>query len=62
MTLKLRCPACNKGERSEVIEVLPERKYVMKCEDCGRIYVVAAGGDEEKETSNDFDSERCRCR
>jgi uncharacterized Zn finger protein len=48
MVLKLECPECGKGEKSELVEVLPNRRYRMKCMDCECTYILAAIPDEEK--------------
>jgi uncharacterized Zn finger protein len=48
MVLKLKCPECGKGEKSDVLEVLSDRKYRMKCEDCGCTYILTASVDEER--------------
>ena len=45
--LKFRCPKCGKGEKSELLEVFPERKYGMKCGDCRYVYILTASGDIE---------------
>jgi ribosomal protein S27AE len=46
MVLKLKCPECGKGEESDLIEVLADRKYRMKCRDCGCTYILTASVDE----------------
>ena len=48
MVLKLQCPECGKGEKSELLEVLSDRKYRMKCGDCECTYILTASVDEEK--------------
>lgn len=48
MVLKLECPECGKDTKSDLVEVLPERRYRMKCENCGRAYILSASSDEEK--------------
>ena len=48
MVVKLQCPECGKGEKSELLEVLPERKYRMKCGDCGYTYILPVNVDGEK--------------
>jgi hypothetical protein len=48
MVLKFQCPECGKGERSELVEVLPDRRYRMKCEDCECTYILTASADEEE--------------
>ena len=48
MVLKFKCPECGKGEKSELVEVLPNRRYRMKCMDCERTYILTASADEEK--------------
>ena len=52
MVLKFQCPECGKGEKSEVVEVLPERRYRMKCMDCECTYILTASVDEEKNAIN----------
>ncbi len=47
MVLEFQYPECGKGEKSELVEVLPERKYRMKCPDCECIYTLKASLDEE---------------
>ncbi len=47
MVLKVKCPECRKGEKSEVIDVMPGRRYRMKCIDCGCTYILTASTDEE---------------
>ncbi len=49
MVLKFQCPECGKGENSELVEVLPERMYRMKCGDCECTYILTASPDEEKQ-------------
>ncbi len=48
MTLKFQCPECGKGEDSELVEVLPDRKYRMECGDCGCTYILTASADDER--------------
>ena len=48
MVLKFECPECGNGEKSELLEVLPDRKYRMQCGDCGRTYILTASVDREK--------------
>jgi uncharacterized Zn finger protein len=48
MVLKLQCPECGKGEKSELLEVPPERKYRMECGDCGCTYILTVSADEER--------------
>ncbi len=47
MVLKFQCPECGKGGKSELVEVLPGRKYRMKCGDCECTYILTASADEE---------------
>ncbi len=47
MVLKFQCPECGKGEKSELVEVLPDRRYRMKCADCECTYILPASADEE---------------
>jgi hypothetical protein len=47
MVLELQCPERGKGEKSELVEVLPGRRYRMKCADCGCTYILTASADEE---------------
>ena len=48
MTLKIQCPECGKGEKSEMMEVLPNRRYRMKCGDCECTYILTASADDER--------------
>jgi hypothetical protein len=48
MTLKFQCPECGKGEKSEVVEVLSNRRYRMKCGDCECTYILTARADDER--------------
>ncbi len=50
MVLKTRCPECGKGEKSELIDVMPNRTYRLKCGDCGCTYILNASTDEEKKS------------
>jgi uncharacterized Zn finger protein len=59
MVLKIQCPECGKGEKSELVEVLPERKYRMSCGDCGCTYILTASTDEEKKSATT--SKGCPC-
>jgi hypothetical protein len=59
MVFKFQCPECGKGEKSELVEGLPERKYTMKCGDCGCTYILTASADEEKKCEKA--SEGCSC-
>jgi len=52
MVLKFECPKCGKGEESEVQEVLPDRKYKMKCGDCGSTFIPSASVEEERKVDN----------
>ena len=47
MVLKFQCPECGKGENSELVDVLPDRKYRMKCGDCKCTYILTASTDDE---------------
>jgi len=59
VVLKFECPECGKGEKSELLEVLLDRKYRMQCGDCGRTYMLTASVDEEKKFDNQ--SNKCDC-
>ena len=48
MVLKFQCPECGKGENSELVEILPERKYRMKCGDCECTFILTAIADDER--------------
>jgi hypothetical protein len=48
MVLRIQCPECGKGEKSEVVDVPPERRYRMKCGDCQCTYILAASADDDK--------------
>ncbi len=52
MVLKLQCPECGKGEKSDVLEVLPGRKYKVECRDCGYTYILTASMDEGDKSGN----------
>jgi hypothetical protein len=41
--MKIRCPKCEKGEKSEVLDVLSDRRYRLKCSDCEFTYVLTGG-------------------
>ncbi len=47
MVLKFECPECGKSEKSEVVEILSNRRYKMKCRNCECIYILAASKGEE---------------
>ncbi len=49
MTLKFQCPECGKGEESELVDILPDRRYRMKCGNCECTYILTASADDEKE-------------
>jgi ribosomal protein S27AE len=55
MVLKLQCPECGKGEKSDLLEVLPDRKYRMKCGDCGCAYILTVNVDEERKCDKSSD-------
>ncbi len=59
MVLKFQCPQCGKGENSELIEVLPDRRYRMKCGVCGCTYILTASAEEQKKCEKP--NERCSC-
>lgn len=50
MVLKFQCPECGKGEQSELVDVLPDRRYRMMCGDCKRTYILTASLDDEKKS------------
>jgi len=52
MVLKLQCPECGKGKESQLVEVLPDRRYRMKCGDCECTYILTASSDEESKSEN----------
>ncbi len=52
VVLKFECPECGKGEKSELLEVLPDRKYRMKCGNCGCTYILSASVDIERKFGN----------
>jgi hypothetical protein len=52
MVLKFQCPECGKGEKSELVEVLPERRYRMKCGDCKCTFILTASADDETKGEN----------
>jgi hypothetical protein len=59
MVLKFECPECGKGEKSELVEVLPDRRYRMKCQDCECTYILTASTDEEGKEGKT--GEGCSC-
>ncbi len=59
MVLKFQCPECGKGENFELIEVLPERRYRMKCGNCECTYILTASPDEERK--HDKPDDDCSC-
>jgi ribosomal protein S27AE len=59
MVLKFQCPKCGKGDKSELVEVLPERKYRMKCGDCECTYILTASADDESKAEKP--SKGCSC-
>ncbi|RPJ04436.1 MAG: hypothetical protein EHM36_10660 [Deltaproteobacteria bacterium] len=48
MPFKFECPECGKGENSDLLDILPNRKYRMKCRDCGCTYILTASEDDER--------------
>ena len=40
--LKIICPKCGKDAIPDVINVLPKRRYEIKCKRCGTDFVVDA--------------------
>ena len=59
MVLKFQCPKCGKGKKSELVEVLPNRKYRMRCGDCECTYILTASADKEKKKEKSGES--CCC-
>jgi hypothetical protein len=59
MVLKFQCPECRKGENSELIDVLPNRRYRMRCGVCGCTYILTASEDDERRCEKP--SEGCSC-
>jgi hypothetical protein len=59
MVLKFKCPECGKGENSELVEILPERKYRMKCGDCECTFILTASADDEKKCESS--GKGCSC-
>jgi transposase-like protein len=59
MVVNLRCPECGKGEKSELLEVLSDRKYRMKCGDCGRTFILTASVDGEKKSDKQSNENCC---
>lgn len=47
LVLKIQCPKCEKGEKSELVDVLSGRRYRLRCSNCGFTYILA--GDLHKE-------------
>ena len=52
MVLTFRCPECGKGKESELVEILPDRRYRMKCGDCECTYILTTNSDEERIEEN----------
>jgi hypothetical protein len=57
--LKFKCPECGKGMKSDLAEVLPERRYKMKCNDCGCTYILTTNSDEEKKCERSGERGSC---
>jgi hypothetical protein len=53
MVLKFECPECGKGDNSELIDVLPNRKYRMKCGDCECTLILTASEETNKKEKPD---------
>lgn len=47
--LKIQCPKCQKGKKSELLDVLPSRRYRLRCNDCGFTYLLVGTLNKEKE-------------
>jgi hypothetical protein len=60
VVIKFQCPECGEGEDSELVEVLPERRYRMKCGDCECTYILTASADDERK--GEKPSKGCSCR
>ena len=60
MVLKFQCPECGKGDKSELVDVLPERRYRMKCGDCECTYILTASEDDEKKNEKPGKGGCCR--
>ena len=54
--LKIQCPKCGKGEKSEVLEVLPQRKYRLRCSDCTLTYTLTGSLGKKEDTKSEKDS------
>jgi transposase-like protein len=50
--LKKNCPLCEKDEKTELIEILPDRRYKLKCTHCGASFVLAGSQDKEEIRKN----------
>jgi hypothetical protein len=59
MVIKFQCPECGKRDNSELVEVLPERKYRMKCGDCECTYILTTSADDERK--DEKPSKGCSC-
>ncbi len=53
MVMRFQCPECGKGEKSELIEVLGDRRYRMRCGDCQCTFILTASQDEKNEKEKD---------
>ena len=51
--LKIQCPKCDKGEKSELIEVMPHRRYRLRCSDCEFTYILTGSPNKEKDMSTE---------
>ncbi len=47
--LKIQCPKCDKGEHFELLDVMPERRYRLRCGDCESTYILAHPGFEPEQ-------------
>jgi len=54
MMLKISCPKCHKGEKAELIEVQPHRRYTFKCPDCQIFFDLTAAEGKEHEAVQAF--------
>lgn len=46
--LKTSCPKCGKGEKAELIEIQPNRRYRFRCYWCNIIFVLSGDEDDHK--------------
>ncbi len=58
--LKIQCPKCEKGEKSELLEVLPDRRYRLRCTDCEFTYTMTGDLNRDKDTCTESETKMAR--